>query len=262
MTEESPRFGGMARLFGPAALATLQRAHVCVVGIGGVGSWTVEALARSGIGQFTLVDLDDICVTNINRQLHALNDTVGQPKVDVMAARIRQINPDAIVHPVPRFFEAATATELLAPPYDCVIDAIDHAANKCRLIASCRAAGRPLVSSGGAGGRSDPTRLRTADLALTSHDRLLAQVRAALRQEHGFPRDGREFGVPCVFSTETPMLPQSDGEVAPACAPGVTRPRGGLGCDAGWGTASFVTGTFGFVLARLAVHEILARQRR
>lgn len=261
MIEANPRFGGIARLFGAGALASLQQAHVCVVGIGGVGSWTVEALARSGVGRLTLVDLDDVCVTNINRQLHALDGTVGQPKAEVMAARVRQINPDAIVQPVLRFLDATTAAELLAPDYDCVVDAIDNAPNKCRLIAGARAAGRRVVSSGGAGGRSDPTRIRTADLAATSHDRLLAQVRTTLRQEHGFPRDGTPFHVPCVFSTEAPMVPHGGGEVAAACAPGATRPRGGLGCDAGWGTASYVTGTFGFMLASLAVQEILANRR-
>ena len=171
MSDFEFRFGGIGRLFGVDALARLRAAHVCVVGIGGVGSWTVEALARSGVGQLTLVDLDEICISNVNRQLHALNADVGRAKVEVMAERVRGINPECDVRPLPEFFTESNAEALLNTRYDFVVDAIDSLANKCRLIALCRDKKIPIVTCGGAGGRQDPTQVRVADLADTSHDR-------------------------------------------------------------------------------------------
>jgi tRNA threonylcarbamoyladenosine dehydratase len=259
MSDFDFRFGGIARLFGAEALARLRAAHVCVVGIGGVGSWAVEALARSGVGRLTLVDLDEVCVSNVNRQLHALNSEVGRAKVKVMAERVRNISPECDARPALQFFTAETAGALLAPRYDFVVDAIDSLANKCLLIAHCRAADIPIVTCGGAGGRRDPTRVQVADLALTSHDRLLQKVRETLRKDFDFPRGEKKFGVPAVFSAEPPVFPDRDGTVCarrPAAANGESLK---LNCDSGFGTATFVTGTFGFVAAAHVIQELSER---
>jgi tRNA A37 threonylcarbamoyladenosine dehydratase len=238
------RFGGIGRLYTPAGLERLRRAHVCVVGIGGVGSWAAEALARSGIGNLTLVDLDDVCVSNVNRQLPALSATIGQPKVIVMAERIRAINPECKVRALAEFFNETTADQILQTRFDWVVDAIDQVTNKCLLIAHCRKAGIPVICAGGAGGRKDPSLARITDLARTTHDSLLQRVRKKLRDEFGFPRGSKElFGVPCVFSME----PSSEAE-------DVVDRRGG--CDTAYGTASFVTGTFGFLAASHVVTQI------
>lgn len=248
------RFGGIARLVGAAGLQQLRAAHVCVVGIGGVGSWTVEALARSGVGALTLIDLDEVCVTNVNRQLHALDGTVGRAKVQVMAERVRLINPECRVTPVAEFFTEQSAQRLLAPRFDCVVDAIDAVANKCRLLSLCDARKLPAISCGAAGGRLDATAVRVADLADVTHDRLLAEVRKRLRKEHGFPPTGKRLGIACVFSPEAPVAP------APAdCANAVGElesPR--LNCEWGYGSATFVTGTFGFAAAGWVVRKIAA----
>lgn len=250
------RFGGIGRLFGTSGLAQLQRAHVAVVGIGGVGSWAVEALARSGLGKLTLVDLDEVCVSNVNRQLHATNETVGRAKVDVMAERVRSIHPECDVRPVIQFFTESNAAELLDLGFDYVVDAIDSVSNKCLLIAMCRDRRIPVVACGGAGGRQDPTQVRVSDLAFTTHDRLLQKVRDRLRKDFGFPRGEKKFGVPCVHSPETPMFPRCDGSVSAQRETG-TDLR--LNCESGFGTATFVTGTFGFAAAAVAIQSLARR---
>jgi tRNA A37 threonylcarbamoyladenosine dehydratase len=238
------RFGGIGRLYSPAGLQRLRQAHVCVVGIGGVGSWAAEALARSGIGSITLVDLDDVCISNINRQLPALETTIGQPKVAVMTARIQAINPECSVHSVADFFTEETAEEILKPRFDWVLDAIDRVANKCLLIASCRQREIPVICAGGAGGRRNPSAVQLADLAQTAHDALLQRVRKKLRDDFGFPRGKKQlFNVPCVFSTEPVVEPEEE----------VDR-RGG--CESAFGTATFVTGAFGFLAASHIVNKI------
>jgi tRNA threonylcarbamoyladenosine dehydratase len=257
MDDFTTRFGGIARLYGRGGLERLRRAHVAVVGIGGVGTWVVEALARSGVGTLTLIDLDDVCVTNVNRQLHALENTIGRSKVEAMAERVRAIHPQASVHAVGDFFTAANAPRLLETRFDCVVDAIDTVPNKCLLIAHCHGRGLPVITSGGAGGRRDPTQVRVADLAQTTHDRLLQKVRDTLRREYGFPRGEKKFGVPAVFSPESPMFPQSDGTVCGTKEPGSELQ---LDCESGYGTASFVTGTFGFAMAAWVVRQLAARR--
>jgi tRNA A37 threonylcarbamoyladenosine dehydratase len=249
------RFGGIARLVSEAGLARLRAAHVCVVGIGGVGSWTVEALARSGVGALTLIDLDEVCVTNINRQLHALDGTVGRAKVDVMAERVRLINPDCRVNTVAEFFTEQTAQRLLAPEFSCVVDAIDALSNKCLLLALCRERKLPVIACGAAGGRLDATAVRVTDLADATHDRLLAEARKRLRKEHGFPPPGERMDVACVFSAETPVTPEP-----PACAVEGqgSQPAPRLNCEWGYGSATFVTGAFGFAAAGWAVRRIAA----
>jgi tRNA A37 threonylcarbamoyladenosine dehydratase len=224
----------------------------------------VEALARSGIGRLTLVDLDEVCVSNINRQLHALDSTVGRSKVEVMVERVRTISPEARVEGRVEFFTADTASRLLGLETDSisedrpdfVVDAIDAMSNKVRLIALCQGAGIPLVVCGGAGGRRDPTAVRVADLATVTHDRLLSEVRKRLRREHGFSRTSKKLRIECVHSAEAPVFPDRDGQVCATRASDNELPLR-LNCESGFGSATQVTGTFGFaaaarVLARLA----------
>lgn len=245
------RLSGIARLYGVPAFERFRAATVTVVGLGGVGSWAAESLARSGIGRLVLIDPDDVCLTNSNRQLHAHDGHYGRPKVAVLAERFRAINPEleVVTHQV--FFSERNADELLAGPPQAVVDAIDSVRAKCHLVARCREAGIPVVVSGGAGGLRDPTRVRSDDLARSAHDPLLAQVRKRLRAEFGFPKapqKGRapKFGVVAVFSDEAPVYPTNAGGVScerPADSPA------GLRCDAGYGTATHLTATFGLVAA-------------
>jgi len=256
MTNYEARFGGIQRLYGKASQERLRAAHVCVIGIGGVGSWAVEALARTGVGQLTLVDLDEVCISNVNRQLHAVTGEFGKPKVEVMAARAKLIHPDGIVHPLHSLLTATTAGQILSPKYDCVLDAIDTTELKARLIAECRGRQLLIVTAGGAGGRRDPTALRTADLARATHDRLLSTTRKILRTDFGFPRDPKkDFGVTCVYSTEPQVYPSKDGTVCTERQPDAALR---LDCRSGYGTATFVTGAFGFAAAA-AVVKLLTR---
>ena len=250
------RFGGIGRLYSKAGLERLQRAHVCVIGIGGVGSWVVEALARSGVGALTLVDMDDICVSNTNRQIHALDADIHKPKVEVMAARALAINPDCKVTAERAFFVEANARKMLEPRYDFVVDAIDAVREKALCIALCRELKLQVITSGGAGGRRDPTKVRMDDLSHATHDRLLQSLRKTLRSEHGFPRGEKKFGVECVFSPESPIFPQPDGTVCETRAASDAALK--LDCRAGFGSATFVTGTFGFVAATRVVARIAA----
>jgi tRNA A37 threonylcarbamoyladenosine dehydratase len=212
-----------------------------------------------------LVDLDEVCVSNINRQLHALDSTVGRSKVEVMVERVRTISPEARVEGRVEFFTADTASRLLGLETDSiskdrpdfVVDAIDAMSNKVRLIALCQGAGIPLVVCGGAGGRRDPTAVRVADLATVTHDRLLSEVRKRLRREHGFSRTSKKLRIECVHSAEAPVFPDRDGQVCATRASDNEMPLR-LNCESGFGSATQVTGTFGFaaaarVLARLAV---------
>lgn len=247
------RFSGVGRLLGTAGLERLRQSHVCVIGLGGVGSWVVEALARSGIGALTLVDLDDVCISNVNRQLHALDGELGRPKVEVMARRVKLINPECAVHPVHSFFLKSNADEILSVTFDHVVDAIDRPSLKCLLIARCRERQIPVITAGGAGGRRDPTAIQTADLAFSSHDALLQEVRRGLRKEYGFPRGNEPFGVECVFSREAPVFPAGDGTV---CNERPASPDLRLDCRSGFGTASFVTGAFGLVAASRVVRHL------
>ena len=259
MSDFDQRFSGIARLYGADGLERLRRAHVCVVGIGGVGSWTVEALARTAVGKLTLIDLDEVCVSNVNRQLHALDGEIGRPKVESMSARVRAINPDCEIQAITDFFAPSNAKELLSTGYDCVVDAIDNVPNKCLLIARCRDVAIPIVTTGGAGGRQNPAEIKVADLAQTTHDGLLQAVRKKLRDDFNFPREPRQlFGVPCVFSAEPQVFPHRNGTV---CAQKEEGSDLRLNCDSGYGTATHVTGTFGFIAASEAVRMVLRQIR-
>lgn len=242
------RFGGVARLYGEAAAARFAAARVCVIGIGGVGSWAAEALARSAVGGLTLIDLDMIAESNTNRQIHALGAAYGQAKVDAMAERVRAINPACAVRTVEDFVTPDNAEALLAG-HDVILDAIDNGRVKIALAALCRDRGWPLVMCGGAGGKSDPTRLCVADLSQTEQDPLLAKVRAQLRKAHGFSRDPRRrFGIEVVYSREPLQRPQAcDADGGPQ----------GLSC-AGYGSAVAVTACMGFMAAARALQLLAA----
>ena len=255
--DHGARFGGRGRLYGRAALERLRAAHACVVGVGGVGSWAAEALARAGVGAITLIDLDEVCVSNVNRQLHALDGQIGRAKVDVLAERIRLINPACRVEAVQEFFVASNAGRLLAPelPFAVVVDAIDSVAHKARLLAACVARALPVVTTGGAGGKRDGTRLRIGDLGESGGDDLLRQVRKTLRREHGFAGgEGHRYGIRVVWSTEPAVYPWADGTCAAAPEPGASTR---LDCAAGLGAATWVTGAFGFAAAQEAVRLVV-----
>ena len=254
------RFGGIGRLFGNAAMGRLHAAHVCVVGIGGVGSWVVEALARTGIGALTIVDADDVCVTNINRQLPALTDTVGRPKVTVMAERVRQISPSCRIEARGEFYTKANSDELLAQPFDFVVDCVDRMSIKAHLIHKSRSLGRRILTCGSAGGRRDPSAVRASDLGIAGNDELLRQVRRELRREYGWPA-GRggiplAMGVPCVFTGERPVYPHHDGTCRAEPEEGESLR---MDCASGFGAVTFLTGVFGFVAAAEVVRLLIEK---
>ena len=244
------RFGGVARLYGVEGAARLTAAHVCVVGIGGVGSWSAEALARSGVGRITLVDLDMVAESNTNRQIHALGDIYGKAKVDAMAERILAINPACQVNCVEDFVTAENIEQILGHDFSVVIDAIDQVRVKAAMIAFCRRRKLPIVVAGAAGGQLDPTQIRIADLTQTIQDPLLAKVRSILRREYGFARDGKKkFGVPAVYSTEPLRYPATDSSCDIESGPA------GLNC-AGFGSSVCVTSAFGMAAAAQAIQII------
>ncbi|MCK9260002.1 MAG: tRNA threonylcarbamoyladenosine dehydratase [Azoarcus sp.] len=241
------RFGGIGRLYGDQALARLSASTVCIVGIGGVGSWVVEALARSGVGRLTLIDLDHIAESNINRQAHALDATLGQSKVLAMSERVRGINPRCRVTQIDEFLTPENVGELL-DGFDVVVDAIDNVRAKVAMAAYCHRHHLTLVMAGGAGGKTDPTHIRVDDLSRTEQDPLLAKVRAQLRKAHGFPRDPkRKFAIEAVYSCEPLRYPE-----AAVCDAG--RGPQGLAC-AGYGSSMAMTASVGlFVAARVMDH--------
>jgi len=266
LSEQSrARFGGVARLYGQDALERFGSARVAVVGIGGVGTWAAECLARSGIGHLTLVDLDEICVTNVNRQIHALDGQIGMQKAEAMANRVRAIHPDCEVNVVPAFFNERSAEGILAPGFDAVVDAIDTLRHKALLVAECHARQIPVVTCGAAGGRRDPTRIRTADLSFSGGDPLMHSLRRKLRREHGFPiipmaAKPQPMGIDAVYSDEPQVFP--DGEGGVSCQrPETTTAGPTLGCEAGYGSAAHVTGCFGMIAAGLVLERISNRHR-
>ena len=259
--DHNRRFGGIERLYGAGALLRAAAAHVVVVGIGGVGSWAAEALARSGIGRLTLIDLDHLAESNINRQIHALDSTLGAAKTGAMRQRIVDINPACVVNAIEEFIDERNLAALI-PPCDAVLDAIDHVRAKAALIAHCRRAGIRIVTTGGAGGRTDPTRIEVVDLSRTTQDALASKVRAQLRRDYGFTRDPKKkFGVDCVFSPEQTRRPAAkvgaDAAAQNACAvDGEFDAAAGLGC-AGYGSSVAVTASFGFAAAARVLAGIL-----
>jgi len=252
------RFGGLERLYGVSGAAAIRASHVMVAGIGGVGSWAVEALARSGVGRLTLIDLDHIAESNINRQIHALEATIGQAKVEAMRERIAQINPSCEVLAIDDFVEPGNWPALLATAREAngepaaVIDACDQVRAKVAMAAWARATKSGFITAGAAGGKRLAHKVEIDDLSVVTHDPLLAQLRQRLRKDHGAPREGRKIGIACVFSRES---------VAPPDASCAVEGDGSLNCH-GYGSVVSVTATFGqcaagWVLDRIARNSTL-----
>ncbi len=256
------RFDRAARLVGEPGLHALMRSRVLVIGMGGVGSFAAEALARSAVGELVLIDFDDVCVTNANRQLHALRGNIGKPKVEVMAERLRLVSPKSVVTPIAKFYEAETSDALLAGEIDYVVDAIDNLTAKAHLVATCLRRGIPIVSSMGAAARLDPTRIRVADLADTTRDPFAKALRKILRREHGVAIErGAPIGVPAVYSEEIPREPApiayDEGQGFVCVCPG--KDNGKHTCEHRAridGSAAFVTGAFGLAAASVVVRAI------
>lgn len=256
------RFGGIERLYGAGSLDILRGLHIAVVGIGGVGSWAAEALARAGIGNITLMDLDDICVSNTNRQIHATTENFGRLKVEVMAERLKSINPDIQVHADADFVTASNVAEKMSKDFHFVLEATDSVKHKVAMIVYCKRNKIPIYVVGGAGGQTDPTRIQYADMTRAEQDPLLALVRKKLRQNHGYTSNlKRRFSIECVYSDEPLMFPQPDGSVCSA------RPQAGaessvrLDCSAGIGAATHVTACFGFVASSRIIKKCLDKAR-
>ena len=277
----SRRFGGVSRLYGDAGLSKLQAAHVVVIGIGGVGSWAVEALARNAVGKITLIDLDNIAESNVNRQIHALDGAFGKAKVTAMRERILAINPHCNVTEIEDFITPENITELLDFNNDCVLDCIDDAKAKIALADFCKRQNMSLIMSGSAGGRLDATKIKVADLSQVNGDKLLAKVRNQLRRDYYFPKGqtsnskqsktSAKFGISCVYSDEQVLPPNTlcDAEVSDNASKNALQANSygdssgtklnaitGLNC-AGYGSSVCVTATFGFVAAGLVLQQIL-----
>ncbi|MDB1123171.1 tRNA cyclic N6-threonylcarbamoyladenosine(37) synthase TcdA [Vibrio algarum] len=252
------RFGGTRRLYGNQEVEILRAAHVCVVGIGGVGSWAVEALARTGVGELTLIDMDDVCVTNINRQIHAVSATVGQSKIEVMEQRVRSINPDCKVNLIDDFITVDNVAQHISKEYDYVLDAIDSVKPKTALLAYCKSNKIKVITTGGAGGQTDPTQIQVADLARTIQDPLAKKIKDNLRRFYNYSKNPqRKFGIDCVFSTEQLKYPQADGSVCSTKATALGSKR--MDCATGFGAATVVTATFGFVAVAKIVEKLVAK---
>lgn len=253
------RFEGLSRVFGQLALEYLWRGHFCIVGIGGVGSWAAETAARSGIGKITLIDHDDIDIANTNRQIHTLVDTIGASKVEVLRARILQINPECDCHAIDDLVTRANLEKFKFDQYDYVIDAIDQVRHKVSLVHYCRRNKIPFISIGGAGGLTDPTKIEVSDLTQTYNDPLLAKLRSSLRQQIGYSRNPkRRYAIDCVFSTEQAVYPAANGKVS--YVKSGQRERTTLDCATGIGSFVGVTACFGFTAMAHAIKKYLRKQ--
>lgn len=255
MADLERRFGGVGRLYGEEAAERLRAAHVCVIGIGGVGSWAAEALARTAVGQITLVDLDIVAESNTNRQLHAVEENFGKAKVQAMAERILAINPKCKVTCIDDFLTVENVAVLISSQFDFVVDAIDQVRAKTALIAHCKRSAMPIVVCGAAGGQIDPTRITNTDLSLTTQDPLLAKVRSSLRREFDFPRgNGKKFGVVAIYSTEPLRYPDKSSSCELGRAPQ------GINC-AGFGSTVCVTAVFGMLAASVVINHLAVEKR-
>lgn len=267
-TDYSTRFAGIERLYGRDKAEIISTLHICIIGIGGVGSWAVEGLARSGVGEMTLIDHDDIALSNINRQIHTLDNTLEREKVNVMYERVMQINPACQCHIIDDLLTENNLKKYLGhssasdsqPKFDYVIDAIDSVKHKSALIYYCKRNKIPIITTGGAGGLSNPTLVEIVDLSKTYNDPLAAKVRSQLRSRYNFTRNPKSrFGVECIFSPEQQLYPQSDGSV------GQEKPdiKGvSLDCNFGYGSSSCVTSVFGFSAAARVIDKAAARRQR
>ena len=252
--DKQQRLAGIARLYGNDALEIFQRSHICIVGIGGVGAWVAEALARTGINRITLVDNDVLCETNVNRQLHAVKETIGKSKTSVMSARIKSINPDCIVDEIKELVGYKNLNQCMSIEYDYVVDAIDNSAIKAAIVNWCKRNKVPVICIGGAGGQIEPSMIKVGDLNRTKNDPLLAKVRSQLRAYHGFSRNPkRHYSIECVYSTEQVRYPDGYG--------GTTFEKPGQGvtmdCNYGFGSVSHITGSFAFFAVARIIDKLI-----
>ena len=258
MSDFEEKFGSLKRVYGEAMVEMLRSLHVCVIGVGGVGSWTAESLIRTGVGEITLVDGDSISMSNFNRQIQALQTTLGESKVEAMKLRLLDINPECQVNVIEKYINDDNDRDILERGYDCVIDAIDGFRTKANIIYCCKRNKIPIITTGGAGGLIDPTQLQVSDLSSTWNDPLAAKVRSELRCNYRFTRNKKyTFGVPCVYSTEQQRYPNNEGKVgyAKPGVPGLT-----LDCNYGYGSSVMVTSAFGFTASAVAI-ERMAKKR-
>mgnify|MGYP001812661934 CR=1 FL=1 len=259
MNDYEEKFGALARVYGEGVCEALRQSHVCVIGIGGVGSWAVESLVRSGIGEITLVDGVTIHRSNMIRQLLTLESRIGGFKVSAMLARIADINTECRCNAIDYHIDDENLRDIIERGYDCVIDAIDSIKYKAAIIYCCKRNRIPVVMTGGAGGLTDPTRIQITDLARSWNDPLAATVRSRLRHKYGYTRNPkRTFGIPCVFSTEQQRYPDKEGRPG-YCKPGVAGLS--LDCNYGYGSVVSVTASFGFAAAAKAV-ELVSKSKK
>jgi len=258
------RFAGIARVYGDQGMQRLIAAHVCVIGIGGVGSWLVEGLARSGVGEITMIDMDMVAESNINRQILATTDSIGRDKIAVMQDRIQQINSHCKVHCIDEFINRDNLGQLLNSNMDFVIDCIDDFRTKAALINFCKTNKIKVLTIGGAGGQVDPSKIKQADLSRTEHDVLLARTRKLLRQDYGFARNlKRSFGIPCIYSDEQAVFPDGQGGIS-LQRPNVNAennnvsemPNNALNCAGGLGSITHTTGTFAFFASSYVLNKL------
>ncbi len=254
MDDKKFQFGGIERLCGRKGLIKLQGAHVLIVGLGGVGSWTAEALARSGVGRLTLVDPDSVCVTNINRQLMALTDVLGKPKVMVLADRFKKINPDIELLMIEDFFNDQTAKSILNTNFTFAFDGIDRLKNKVLFINECKERDIPFIISGGAGGKINPTMIQIDDLGAVYKDKLLFRVRKKLRQDYGYSKGKNKMNIPCVFSPEQTRYPHPNGGVSHIPQEGSPKK---LDCHSSIGSCTHTTAIFGMMAAGEIIRKII-----
>ncbi|MGN0920546.1 MAG: tRNA cyclic N6-threonylcarbamoyladenosine(37) synthase TcdA [Cellvibrio sp.] len=252
------RFSGIARLYGETALVDLSQAHFAVIGLGGVGSWIAETLARSGVGTLTLIEMDDVCVTNTNRQSHALATTIGESKLKVIAERMKDINPQIQINAIEDFLDRDNLREYINTEMHVVIDAIDAAAVKAALVAYCSRIKVRLITIGSSGGKQDPTRIKAVDLGHTQNDPMLHKVRQLLFRHHKFSKEpNRKFRIDAVYSDEQMVYPQPSGEVC--MTKQVLQDGVRLDCAGGFGSSLMVTGSFGFIAAHKAIERYLTK---
>lgn len=254
MSNYEEKFSSVSRVYGVEMMSKLARMHICVIGLGGVGSWAAEALVRTGVGKITLVDGDTVSPGNTNRQIHTLESTLGQSKVGTMEQRMLDINPECEVLTIHQYIDSDNFRDILERGYDCVIDAIDSFRTKASIIYCCKRNKIPIITTGGAGGLVNPTQIQVSDLSSTWNDPLAAKVRSELRSQYRFTRNKKySFGVPCVYSIEQQRYPDEDGKVVYR-KPGVSGLT--LDCNYGYGSSVAVTAMFGFVAAATAIERI------
>lgn len=250
----SDQFGGIQRLYGHSSLDVLNRSHVVVIGLGGVGSWTAESLVRSGVGQISLIDLDDICVTNTNRQLHTLSTTIGQTKIEVMKERLLLINPKVKIDLIHDFVSPHNLEKII-PNCDLIIDAIDSLKSKAALIDYAIKNKIQLITTGASGGKQDPSQIRISDFGHTQGDALIFRTRKFLKREYNYPKGKHTFNVDAIYSAERVKFINESGEIQQKGAQGHAK----LDCNSGLGSATFVTGSFGFFASSMAVKRLLEK---